>query len=416
MAHVERVAGRGRAQPGAAGCDAGRSIAAVLAGCSLFATPRTDARSGDPSLAPTGPVGYVVCPNAVTPVELTTDTAEAAIPLPISGTPVLGDFAIATSPDGHWAYVVTSDGVIAPPSGSSTTRATPATPRISHDDRPPRPRPGGSEPVQNVVIPIDLVTQRAEAADRHPGGGRHPRHRRHAQRPDGSGRQRDLHRPRRRSHPPAWAPHSTWGRVAPSSAWPSTPSARPCSSWCPERWSRWTPPTPPPVRPSPPVCRSRRSTRPTASLSPTTEPLSTSWARVGRTSEGASFPSPLPPGWPVTATGFDRFGISDPAAVAVTSDGATASGGRCRQQLGQPHPGGHLLEPVDPGPAASVELRLHATGTGHPTDIVLGPDQTGAFIVDGFDAVIPYSPASQTFGDPIPVCSGASSMAVAAAP
>ena len=52
----------------------------------------------------------MVCPNAVTPVELATHTAEAAIPLPITGTPDLGDFAIATSPDGRWAYVVTSDG------------------------------------------------------------------------------------------------------------------------------------------------------------------------------------------------------------------------------------------------------------------------------------------------------------------
>ena len=56
------------------------------------------------------------------------------------------------------------------------------------------------------------------------------------------------------------------------------------------------------------------------------------------------------------------------------------------------------------------------SGTRHPTDIVLGPDGSEAFVVEGFDAVLPYDPASQTFGRAIPVCTGASSMAVAPAP
>ena len=43
------------------------------------------------------------------------------------------------------------------------------------------------------------------------------------------------------------------------------------------------------------------------------------------------------------ATGFDRFGISDPAAVAVTADGSSLARGRCGQQLGQSGPAGHLL-------------------------------------------------------------------------
>jgi hypothetical protein len=47
---------------------------------------------------------------------------------------------------------------------------------------------------------------------------------------------------------------------------------------------------------------------------------------------------------------------------------------------------------------------------------VFGPGGTGAFVVDGFSAVIPYRPGSQTFGRPIGVCSGASSMAVSQAP
>ena len=55
-------------------------------------------------------------------------------------------------------------------------------------------------------------------------------------------------------------------------------------------------------------------------------------------------------------------------------------------------------------------------GTQHPTDIVLGPPGSGAFVVEGFDAVLPYDPALQVFGPAIPVCAGASSMAVAPAP
>jgi hypothetical protein len=56
------------------------------------------------------------------------------------------------------------------------------------------------------------------------------------------------------------------------------------------------------------------------------------------------------------------------------------------------------------------------TGTQHPTDIVSGPGTTGAFIVEGFDAVVPYEPSTQAFARPVTVCSGASSMAVAPAP
>ena len=70
---------------------------AMLSGCALVSTP-VPSPVHDSSLAPPGAVGYVVCPNAVTPVELATHVAEPAIRLPISGTPDLGDFAITTSP------------------------------------------------------------------------------------------------------------------------------------------------------------------------------------------------------------------------------------------------------------------------------------------------------------------------------
>ena len=144
-------------------------------------------------------------------------------------------------------------------------------------------------------------------------------------------------------------------------------------------------------------------------------PPSTWWGRGGPTSAGGSSPSSPPPGATETPTGFDRYGIADPAAVAVWPRRLAAAGGRLGQQLGQPAPADHLRRSAGPGPAAPASAGV-ASGTGHPTDIVFGPGRTGAFVVDGFDAVIPYQPASQTFGRPIPVCSGASSMAVAPAP
>lgn len=116
------------------------------------------------------------------------------------------------------------------------------------------------------------------------------------------------------------------------------------------------------------------------------------------------------------ATGFDRFGISDPAAVAVTSDGATVLVADAANNWVNPISVATFSSPSNPVRLPQLSSDSTATGTGHPTDIVIGPDQTEAYLVDGFDAVIPYSPESQTFGDPIPVCSGASSMAVAAAP
>ena len=145
--------------------------ATALSGCSLFSTPAPPTVVA-PSLSPPGALGYVVCPNAVTPVELATHTAEPDIRLPISGTPDLGNFAIATSPDGRWAYVVTSDGVTPSPSTRRTLPpVTTGATRRRPEARPSRP-PGSS--VQNVVIPINLVTQQAEEPIRIPGqGGTH---------------------------------------------------------------------------------------------------------------------------------------------------------------------------------------------------------------------------------------------------
>ncbi len=115
-------------------------------------------------------------------------------------------------------------------------------------------------------------------------------------------------------------------------------------------------------------------------------------------------------------TGFDRYGIADPAALALAADGSS---------MLVVDNANNWINPVetatftDPPPPVRLPPRPGSTspsGTGHPTDIVIGPGGTGAFIVDGFTSVIPYQPATQRFGRPVPVCSGASSMAVAPAP
>jgi hypothetical protein len=46
----------------------------------------------------------------------------------------------------------------------------------------------------------------------------------------------------------------------------------------------------------------------------------------------------------------------------------------------------------------------------------LALDGVTAFIVDGFDSIVPYDTASQAFGRPVKVCAGASSMAIAPSP
>ena len=151
-------------------------LASGLPACALVAQPRP-VPAGGPSLAPAGPVGYVACSNAVTPVELATHTAEAAIPLRISGTPEPGNFAITTSPDGRRAYVVTAEGATSGPSAP----ATPVTSGVTTSGSDGTSATGAAAPSgvggENVVVPIDLVSQQAEPAHPHPGPGGHPRHR-----------------------------------------------------------------------------------------------------------------------------------------------------------------------------------------------------------------------------------------------
>ena len=62
-----------------------------------------------------------------------------------------------------------------------------------------------------------------------------------------------------------------------------------------------------------------------------------------------------------------------------------------------PVPVAGLATPSDPVrlPTGAVGRR---PGTDHPSDIVVGPGATGAFVVAGLDTVLPYAPATGTFG------------------
>jgi hypothetical protein len=388
------------------------AVAVALSGCSLFTTPRPTPVD-DPSLAPAGAVGYVVCPNAVTPVELTTDTAEAPIDLPITGTPVLGDFAIATSPNGSAAYVVTSDGVVSTPSASSTT-VPPATTGSATTSSAPSPSPGSGS-VHNVVIPIDLATQRAGTPISIPGtGGTHAI----VVMPDGhtvlaaSGTSIvPIDAATRRVGTPLdlGAGRTVFGMVldpASTTLYVLVPGA---------------------VIPVDTANATAGALIPTGlSVSSVYSPhgiaVTANGATVYVVGQGGTdfggrvLPIATATATTGTATGFDRFGIADPAALAITPDDATLLVADAANNWVNPVPLATFTDPPDPVRLPQQSATASPTGTQHPTDIVIGPGQTGAFLVDGFDAVIPYAPASATFGEPIPVCDGASSMAVASEP
>ncbi|HEY5108429.1 MAG TPA: hypothetical protein VII96_02340, partial [Acidimicrobiales bacterium] len=113
-------------------------------------------------------------------------------------------------------------------------------------------------------------------------------------------------------------------------------------------------------------------------------------------------------------TGFDRFGISDPAALALTPDGSQLLVVDSADNWIDTVPVADFANPLLPVRLPSGGTTAAASGTDHPTDIVTGPDATGAFVVTGHGTVLPYDPAHQTFGRAVRVCSGASSMTVGA--
>ena len=347
-----------------------------LAGCASVAVPDSAPVTGGPFTLH-GALGYVVCPTAVTPIELASHTAEAAIPLPVRGTPALGSFAITTSPDGRTAYVATQ-----------TTTA------------------GGTS--QGVVVPIDLLTQRAGRPIALPG---HGVTRAVVVMHDG--------------RTVLVASGSTIVPVNPATRAVGTPldlgpgrtvaglALSPVSSTL----YALVPGGVVPVDTA--TARAGAPIVTGLSVSSVTSPhglvVSADGATVYAAGQGGTdFGGRLVPIQTATgtvgpATGFDQFGIADPAALALTADGSTVLVADSANNWVVPVP--------VVGLAATDPVRLPtgrtATGTDHPSDIVVGPGTTGAFVVAGLNTVLPFAPATRTFGPPIRVCGGASSMAVA---
>ena len=351
----------------------------LVAGCSIVPTPGSaPVMAGIP--VPDQAMGYVVCPNAVTPVELATHTAEPPIALPVQGTPALGSFAVATAPDGRSAYVLTQT---TPPRGAT----------------------------RDVVIPIDLVTQRAGRPIVLPGTG--PTHAvvvmhngvtvlaavgttivpvDSATRAVGT--------------PLALGPgHTVYGMaLSPTS---SMLYALVSDAVIPVDTST--------AKAGAPISTGLGVS---SESSPHGVVVSTDGSTVFVVGQGGSdFGGRLAPiatatGAVGTVTSFDQFGLADPAAVAITADGSTAFVADSANNWVVPVALSHLGTPSTPVRLPTGDPA--AAGTDHPSDIVTGPASTGEFVVTGLDTVLPLAPATGKFGLPIRVCAGASSMAVTA--
>ena len=349
----------------------------ALAGCGVVSAPDSPP-VGDGPFVPHGALGYVVCPTAVTPIELASHTAEAAIALPVQGTPALGSFAITTSPDGRTAYVATQSAT----SGTG---------------------------VDDVVVPIDLVSQRAGRPIILPG--------------------HDVTRAVTVTHDGRTVLVATGTTIVPVD--PVTRAVGTPLDLGPGRTvaSMALSPTSPtlyalvpggviPVdtgtaRAGAPIVTGLSTSSVTSPHGVTVSPDGATVYAVGQ--GGADFGGRLVPIQAATgavgaATGFDQFGIADPAAVAVTGDGSTVLVADSADNWVVPVPVAGMVAtqpvPLPTGAAAA------AAGADHPSDIVVGPGTTGAFVVAGLSTVLPFAPATRTFGSPIRVCGGASSMAV----
>ncbi|MGO9028887.1 MAG: YncE family protein [Acidimicrobiales bacterium] len=370
-----------------------------LGGCSLVTAPAPPTVSG-PSMAPPGSIGYVACPNAVTPVELATDTPEADIPLPISGTPAPGDFAIAASANGQWAYVVTTDGVSPSPSTGSSAPVTTGAATTA-------PGPTG----QNVVIPVNLVTQQAETPIDVPGtGGTHGI----VVMPGGtivlaaSGEDVvpvDV-ATRQVGAPLDLGPtHAIYGMALDPAG--TTLFVLVAGGVIPVDTVHATAGTP-----------IATGLAVSSLYSPNGIAVTGAGSIVYVIGQGGSdyggrvLPIDAATRAPQAQASFDRFGIAAPAAVAVSPDGGTLYVVDSADNWVNPLPVAAFASPPAP-----VRLPVDAAGgTQHPTDIVLGPGGSTAYIVEGFDSVIPYATATQSFGQPMSVCAGAASMTVAPSP
>jgi DNA-binding beta-propeller fold protein YncE len=369
-----------------------------LGGCSLVSEPTPPTVVG-PSQALPGTFAYAVCPDAVTPVELATGSPEADIPLGLSGTPAPGDFAIATSPDGRWAYVVTTDGVSGAPAPGGTTPVTTGAATTA-------PQSVG----QNVVVPVDLVTQQAEAPIDIPGTGLT-----HGivVLPDGTtvlASSGDTVVPvdvatRKVGVPiPLGANHAVYGlALNPTGTLAYALVAGGVIPVDPVHGTAGAP--------------AATGLAVSSVYSPHGIAVSADGATVyvigqgGTDYGGRVLPISATTGALGPAASFDKYGIADPAAVAVSPDGTNLQVVDSANNWVNPLPVAAFAAPPAP-----VRLPAGTGGNEHPTDIVMGPGGTTAYIVEGFDSVLPYTPSTQTFGRAIPVCTGASSMALAPSP
>ncbi|MDA8367111.1 MAG: hypothetical protein M0Z62_09170 [Actinomycetota bacterium] len=357
--------------------------ALLLAGCGLFAQPTPNPPPG-PVLAPPGTLAYVVCAGAVTPVELATSTPEAAISLHLPGTPALGDYAIAVGPGGRMAYVDTSPLVN-------------GTPR-------------------DEVVPVDLVTQRAGTPIGLPGtGGTHAI----VVSPDGT---------------TVWA--ASGGSIVPVDVGTGhvgtpvrVPSAGTVSAlvFDPSGSTLYVLGNASVV----PVSVASHSAGPaiatSLTVSSTDSPHGMTLDPAGRQlvvvgQGGSNFGGriltvPLPSGPATAPASFDVFGsVASPSAVAVTPDGKLALVADGPNNWVVPVKMGTTLTP---DPPLRMPVQSGAGGglsTQHPTDLVLDPGGSTAWIVTGFDALLPLNVSSLTYGSPVPVCAGAASVALAPSP
>ncbi|MGH9097934.1 MAG: hypothetical protein ACRDWB_10985 [Acidimicrobiales bacterium] len=359
----------------------------ALGGCSLFSASKP-LPPAHPPVAPSGSIGYVVCSNAVTPVELAKDNiAEPDIPLPISGTPTPGDFAIATSPNGHWAYVVTSQPV------ASTPTATPKT--------------------QNLVIPINLVTQRAGTPIVIPGTGIT-----HSVVVFPSGMTLvasvgstlvpvDLTDNRAGTPLDLGAGHTVFGMTLNPAG--TVLFALVTGAVIPVDTGH--------AKAETPILTGLTVSSVYSPHGIAISPDGSTLYVVGQGGKdfgGRLLPITVATGALQPEASFDPFGIASPASLIVSPNDAAAD---------VVDAANNWVNPVTLSPAATPTppVRLPALvgvsgGTQHPSDIALALDGVTAFIVDGFDSIVPYDTASQAFGRPVKVCAGASSMAIAPSP